>query len=123
MDVLLFRPSLLRRGIIFWLILWLTVFFTGCAKNQQAPAAQQGAGAGRPPAAVAVQGAKKGKIVKEYMAGGQVAGIRTVTVAPKISGKAVSVPVAAGQAVREGDVLLTLDSTDAETRSGRPGRL
>ncbi|MEW6276893.1 MAG: efflux RND transporter periplasmic adaptor subunit [Bacillota bacterium] len=116
MNVLLFRPSLLRRGIIFWLILWLTVSFTGCTKNQQAPAAQQGAGAGRPPAAVAVQSAKKGKIVKEYMAGGQVAGIRTVTVAPKISGRAASVPVAAGQAVREGDVLFTLDSTDAENQ-------
>lgn len=116
-----FRHAFFRRAPVFWLIvtlsiIWPAVFFAGCASRQQAPAAQQGAGAGRPPAAVAVQAVKKGKIVREYTAGGQLAGIRTATVAPKISGKVASVPVAAGQAVREGDVLFTLDSTDAENQ-------
>jgi RND family efflux transporter MFP subunit len=117
-----FRPPSYRRAPAFWLLfallaVWPTVFFAGCAGRQQnAGSPQQGAGAGRPPAAVAVQSVKKGKIVREYVAGGQLAGIRTAVVAPKISGRVASVPVTAGQAVREGDVLLTLDSTDAENQ-------
>jgi len=97
-----------------WLALCSVAFFAGCAKNQAQPAGQTGTGTGRPPAVVSVQPVKKDTVTKELAAGGQITGVQTVTVGPRVSGKVGAVHVKMGQAVNAGEVLFELDKTDVE---------
>lgn len=61
---------------------------------------------------VAVDTAKRGNVLKELVASGQLIGEQFVVASPKISGKVASVPVEVGSVVRAGDTLFTLDDSD-----------
>jgi len=81
----------------------------GCAGKGQAAKGQAGGAMAVP---VAVETVKRGTVVKEIVAGGQLSAVHSVVVAPKISGKVASVPVQLGSRVAASDILFTLD--DAE---------
>ncbi|MCL6634433.1 MAG: efflux RND transporter periplasmic adaptor subunit [Peptococcaceae bacterium] len=88
--------------------LWLALFFSGCARWGQT-AGTGGKGTAVP---VAVEVVRRGEVVKELVASGQLMGEHSVIISPKISGKVASVPVGMGSEVRAGDVLFTLDDSD-----------
>lgn len=91
-------------------ILTFGLLLSGCGKNSSS--SQQGMGGKGMAVPVAVETAKRGDVLKELVASGQLVGEQSVVVSPRISGKVASVPVEVGSEVRAGDVLFTLDDSD-----------
>ncbi|OPX92232.1 MAG: Multidrug resistance protein MdtA precursor [Pelotomaculum sp. PtaB.Bin104] len=89
-------------------VFMLSLTLSGCGNSLTT----QASGAKSPAVPVAVETAKRGDVVKELVASGQLVGEQSVVVSPKITGKVASVPVEVGSAVNAGDVLFTLDDFD-----------
>lgn len=87
-------------------ILAFSLILGGCGKSS-APAAGKSMAV-----PVAVDTARRGDVLKELVASGQLIGEQSVVTSPKISGKVSSVPVDLGTEVRAGDTLFTLDDSD-----------
>ncbi len=68
------------------------------------------------PVPVQVVTVTRGSITKNITLAGKITPYLEVGVTPKVSGKVVSVPVDVGDTVREGQVLVQLDTTDVEAQ-------
>jgi HlyD family secretion protein len=57
---------------------------------------------------------QKGTLVTSVSGSGQVSVVSQLDLKPKVSGNVIGIPVREGQAVKAGDIIVQLDSTDAE---------
>ena len=98
---------ILTAAVVFALLAWRT---SAALRTRQA---QSSNGAGRPSGAI-VQTVPASRATLELRAThvGEVTAQSSVDVTPRISGVVVAIPVAEGQAVRRGEVLVRLDAKD-----------
>lgn len=87
-------------------IIVFSLMLGGCGKSSPS------AGGKSMAVPVAVDTAKRGDLLKELVASGQLIGEQSMVASSKISGKVASVPVEIGSEVRAGDTLFTLDDSD-----------
>jgi len=97
------------RGIALFLAAILTVSLLGCSGESQSEGESQDP---KPGTAVEVTAITRGEIYNESTVTGSVMANRDIPILPPVSGRVKEVAVKAGDMVKEGDVLFTMDTAD-----------
>jgi membrane fusion protein, macrolide-specific efflux system len=103
-----------RRGRWLWLVAPIVL-----AGGSAAAWAKRGAGHPEPVDAAALVTVKRGTLAVEVVEAGRVAAREKVEVKSKVSGQVTSVLVREGDAVKKGQLLMTLDPTDYDREVAR----
>lgn len=100
------------RGIL--LTLSAIIVLTGCSKGKANNKATENVEVNLTPVQVAI--VKKDTIKDITMVSGKVVPTQEVAVSPKLGGKVTNIRVKVGDRVNKGDILFTLDDSDAQAR-------